>query len=190
MKMTREFWIPKEYDEKIIACDGGIEIYTTRCLGYAAVGWKGKAVKPTFHYKFATAERMNAYIEKFIENYKAKLKMKAEAKAAAKAKRAELAASIKAGDIYYTSWGYDQTNVDFYKVIEVKGQKVTLIQIGSKIVDNNGSSDSVVADPEAEKGEPFNKMVSKYGTFTIASYANAHKWNGAPKHATAWGYGH
>ncbi len=65
-----------------------------------------------------------------------------------------------------------------------------MIEIGSKIVDNNGSSDSVVADPEAEKGEPFNKMVSKYGTFTIASYASAHKWNGAPKHATAWGYGH
>ena len=65
-----------------------------------------------------------------------------------------------------------------------------MIEVGSKIVDNNGSSDSVVADPEAEKGEPFNKMVSKYGTFTIASYASAQKWNGAPKHATAWGYGH
>ena len=112
MKMTREFWIPKEYDEKIIACDGGIEIYTQTFenyngLGYIAVGWKGKAVKPTFHFKFSTVERMKAYIESFIANYEANLLKKAEAKAAAKAKRAELAASIKAGDIYYTLWGYD-----------------------------------------------------------------------------------
>lgn len=191
LKLTREFYIPANYLDKIVECNGAIEIYTQEYgNGFAATGWQGKAVKPSFNYSFGTAERMNAYIEKFIENYKAKLKMKAEAKAAAKAKRAELAASIKAGDIYYTSWGYDQTNVDFYKVIEVKGQKVTLIEIGSKIVDNNGSSDSVVANPEAEKGEPFNKMVSKYGTFNIASYASASKWDGAPKHATAWGYGH
>ena len=192
MKMTREFWIPANYLDKIVECNGAIEIYTQEYgNGFAATGWQCKAIKPSFNYSFGTAERMNAYIEKFIENYKARLKMKAEAKAAAKDKRAELAASIEAGDIYYTSWGYDQTNVDFYKVIEVKGQKVTLIEIGSKVVDTFGLAvDCVVADPEAEKGESFNKMVSKYGTFNIASYASASKWNGAPKHATAWGYGH
>ena len=82
MKMTREFWIPKEYDEKIIACDGGIEIYTREYgNGFAATGWQGKAVKPSFNCSFGTVERMKAYIESFIANYEASLLKKAEAKA-------------------------------------------------------------------------------------------------------------
>lgn len=195
MKKTREFWIPKEYDEKIIACDGGIEIYTRTFenyngLGYVAVGWKGKAVKPTFHFKFASVERMKAYIEKFISDYKDSLKRKADKKAEAKAKKAAAAEAVNVGDIYYCSWGYDQTNVDFYKVIAKRGHKVTLIEVGSRVVADHTTYENVVAVPLAHIGEPFDKMVNEYGSFRISSFSCAHKWDGGPMHQTAWGYGH
>ena len=36
------------------------------------------------------------------------------------------------GDIMYSSWGYDQTNVDFYKVVRVTKASAWLQPIGSK----------------------------------------------------------
>ena len=44
------------------------------------------------------------------------------------------------GKIFYSSWGYEQTNIDFYEVVEVSksGKSLTLQQIGSKIVEVNG----------------------------------------------------
>ncbi len=40
----------------------------------------------------------------------------------------------KVGDILHHSWGYDQTNCDFYQVVEVKPASVVLKKIGTKTV--------------------------------------------------------
>lgn len=32
------------------------------------------------------------------------------------------------GDIYYTEWGYDQTNVDFYQVVQLKGKHTVVLR--------------------------------------------------------------
>ena len=37
------------------------------------------------------------------------------------------------GDIYYTSWGYDQTNVEYFKVIRETDKSVELMAIGEEI---------------------------------------------------------
>ena len=40
---------------------------------------------------------------------------------------------VKVGDIFYDSWGYEQTNIDFYEVIQVNGlHTVTICAIGAK----------------------------------------------------------
>ena len=36
---------------------------------------------------------------------------------------------IKVGDIYYISWGWEQTNVDFFKVVKVTEKSVRVIEI-------------------------------------------------------------
>jgi hypothetical protein len=40
----------------------------------------------------------------------------------------------KVGDILHHSWGYDQTNCDFYQVVEAKKASVILKKIGAKTV--------------------------------------------------------
>lgn len=47
-------------------------------------------------------------------------------KAKARAEALELVASTQVGDVFYSSWGYEQTNVDFYQVVSKKG-KQTLV---------------------------------------------------------------
>ena len=46
-----------------------------------------------------------------------------EAAKATKKKEKTFEFDIKVGDLFYASWGYDQTNVDFFQVIELVGKK-------------------------------------------------------------------
>jgi len=192
MKLTREFFIPAKFEEKIVKFDGAVEVYIIENgPNYVAKGFKGKAAKSAFHYKFRTAERMAEYIDEFFADYAKVLEYKANKKAEDKLKKIEAAAALKVGDIYYSSWGYDQTNIDFYKIVDVKGAKATLVEIAKKYLEPDSQyEDKVVPDPDVLVGKPMNKIVNAYGSFNIASYANAYKWNGMPKAQTAWGYGH
>lgn len=35
---------------------------------------------------------------------------------------------VHIGDLYYTSWGYDQTNINFYQVVALKGKRTAVIR--------------------------------------------------------------
>jgi hypothetical protein len=39
----------------------------------------------------------------------------------------------KVGDILYSSWGYDQTNIEFFKVVKVSEFSVWIQQVRAKI---------------------------------------------------------
>ena len=40
----------------------------------------------------------------------------------------EFRRSLRVGDILYSSWGWEQTNIDFYQVIAIRGSAVDLRQ--------------------------------------------------------------
>ena len=78
MKLTREFFIPAKFEEKIVKFDGAVEVYIIENgPNYVAKGFKGKAAKSAFHYKFRTAERMAEYIDEFFSDYAKVLEYKA-----------------------------------------------------------------------------------------------------------------
>jgi hypothetical protein len=35
---------------------------------------------------------------------------------------------VHVGDIFYTTWGYEQTNVEFFQVVELKGKQTAIIR--------------------------------------------------------------
>jgi hypothetical protein len=45
---------------------------------------------------------------------------------------------IKVGDIFSSSWGYDQTNVNFYEVVSVTARTVKVREIGAEYSDDGG----------------------------------------------------
>ena len=56
---------------------------------------------------------------------------------------------IELGTIFYDSWGYDQTNVDFYKVIRKTAKMVEVVAIGQhKVEDTSWASENVIANPD------------------------------------------
>lgn len=101
---------------------------------------------------------------------------------------------IQVGDIFYSSWGYDQTNVDFYQVVGLTGASVKVRQIAQRTVRSGGAGgDSVVAVPDHFVGEVMTKRIQNYRdvpTFTLNSYSDASLWDGTPKYQTGFGFGH
>ena len=74
----------------------------------------------------------------------------ADRKAKKAAARARFANPYKMGDILHHSWGYDQTNCDFYQVVEVKKASVVLRPIGAKVVEGSEGFMSCSLMPEKD----------------------------------------
>ncbi len=95
---------------------------------------------------------------------------------------------LKIGDILYSSWGYDQTNIDFYEVVEVVSDKsVKIREIAYRSVDSNGlhsMAGEKVAIPGQYVGEPMLKRVGGVVgggcVVGIDKHQHASLWNGKP----------
>jgi hypothetical protein len=99
------------------------------------------------------------------------------------------------GDILYSSWGYDQTNIDFFEVRKVSGSMIVIQKIEDKIVRNDGPMHYVVPVPGQYTGVPFRRKFGprwngKGYVVSINSAASASLWDGIPKGETSAGYGH
>jgi hypothetical protein len=107
-------------------------------------------------------------------------------------------APVKVGDIFASSWGYDQTNVDFYEVVGVtaSGKSVRVVPIGKDTTYAEGYYTKVTPvpgsfDPDAV---PVTKRVrfTRYddAVIKITSYASAYRVSpDVEKYETALGYG-
>lgn len=113
-------------------------------------------------------------------------------------------AGVKVGDIFYASWGYDQTNVDWYQVVDVTASGCYILPIGSKRVGfdtvmpvkNDFGDRDVLLDANnkiSKKGVFKRTLVSGYDGevyLRLSSFAFARPWNGKAKYETPIGMGH
>lgn len=98
----------------------------------------------------------------------------------------------KVGDIFYSSWGYDQTNIDFYQVVAMKKSMVTLHRIDGKQTRDPSQHlcGQVVAIKDSFRGEPKSHRVyyNTDGTPSVKlnSYSGASTWDGKPMFFSEW----
>ena len=127
---------------------------------------------------------------------------------------------VEVGDFFSSSWGYDQTNVDFYKVVALtpKGVKVQKWSKAYASAPTGGPVEYVVpgegpatytdwsaVTPEMDYWERKEAQVERpapvvtkrlrsfgggYVSFSVNSYSSASKWNGEPQYETGSGWGH
>lgn len=79
-----------------------------------------------------------------LEEYKQRLEKRNEAKIAArneaKKKAEEAMKLVKVGDVFSCTWGYDQTNVDFFQVVALVGKNsVRVKQVCPVMVENDAT---------------------------------------------------
>lgn len=188
MKLTREFYQPQGAIIETVDGLPGSEIhrYETNGAIYAAV-FGGKRAKPDFHFRFKTEEQRETRIAYWVGTQKERAKYAAEQRA-----KRNGGHSLKVGDVLHSSWGYDQTNADFYQVVEVPSKCFVIVrEIGYKTVSDNGPSTRVVPVKDSFKTDPKRYKAGPNNSISVASYANANKtdWEDT-HHVTGWGYGH
>jgi hypothetical protein len=111
-------------------------------------------------YYFANEEKREAWVKKTFESMKARVEEKQKEKAKKAAIQNDFVNPFKVGEIFYDSWGYDQTNIDFYQIAEVKGKSVMVQKIGQTMVAPAGDMcEYVKPNPEKKIGEPYLKQV-------------------------------
>ncbi len=160
----------------------GVIIRFPATNGPAAVIFKGRQGKPVWGpFSALTEEDLERSILRFTQ-YRDKEWAQAQADKATDH-------GLVVGSILYSSWGYDQTNVDFYEVVAVTGKQVIIREIAAKQV----GRDSVVPVPGKFVGAPMRKAPSIYQGkpwVKINSYASAKLWDGKPAYETPSGEGH
>lgn len=167
-------YIPEGYELSWDDQDLNIQVYYKEVPYPAAICFVGRAIKPTWQYRFRNAEQRNAEV---VATFK-RVSERAEYKATKKAELAAIKHDVKVGDIFKSSWGYDQTNIDFYEVTAVSGKTATFCAIKA-LADSDGYlSGNCVPAPGSFKGTPFKKLI-QYTSATsdphirINSFSNA-----------------
>lgn len=103
--------------------------------------------------------------------------------------------AVKKGDIFVCSWGYDQTNIDFYEVVAVSktGKSVKIDRMTKERVGQTEGRYEDRVIPVATTGEVETRKIGRgyKGLPEInTKYGYATLWDGKPQNQTASGYGH
>ena len=158
------------------------EYYGLKILRYENGGrpcvkvFRGNSSKAVAHYRFSSEERR----EESLEFYKAMAKKNADYKAEKKAKKAATSnEDVELGAVYYSSWGYDQTNVDFYEVVGRFGKKgLWFREIASERTYSDYMTGSCTAAKGEFTGEPFKKILSDTKWIRLNTYSAMSPWDG------------
>jgi hypothetical protein len=146
------------------------------CYGLMITKPNGK--NPYINYVYGSEKARQSYIEQEKRSFQSHLDLVARRKENRQAKRLQL----KEGDILYTSWGYDQTNIDWYQVVSLYGKYgVILREISASVTETGFMSGESMPVKDDFVGEPMRKIIS--GDYiTIDESRTAFLWNGRPKY--------
>ena len=144
----RAFYRPAGIAAAIIDEALGIEVYYES--DRIAIAFAGKRAKPDFYTRFATQARRDEYVAQWIDGIKAAAARKIERRREA----AEWQHGCQVGDIFRASWGYDQTNIDYWEIVAVKGKAVEVLKISQQSEDTGWLQGDCVPAPGRYLEEP------------------------------------
>lgn len=184
----RELWLVGEAD--VLLVDNlpvGLEVYTytSRKGHFAVVAVTSKAKKPFVWENYRSEENRDRRVGEILKNWNDEIVRKRQRK-----EEKQYKGGLNVGDILYTSWGYDQTNVEFFQVVGVPSPSMVEIR---GISGKRASSDRVVADPNSFIGPVLRKRPQGNGDklyVKLDSVRTAWLWDGKPRYKTPSGMGH
>ena len=116
----------------------GIEVFYSTELK-KAIFYAGNSSKSWWFFRFGSIDEMIERIYKSVDNQIRIETEKLQKKEAHKKVMETFKASdyFSAGDIIVNTWGWEQTNVNFYQVVDVLNKKIRVKEIGAKIAENS-----------------------------------------------------
>jgi hypothetical protein len=188
-------WYPPTYTKIDTPADLPVEILVSETLlptgdwKHYAIAYSGKRTKNDFHHSFRTTEQRDQYIAKYLDNMRDILQRKADRKA----KRLRAPNNLQVGDILHYSWGWEQTNCQFYQVTARTAKTVNIQEIHSARVEGSMISHGMACyvrpspDEWMDKAEIKGKLVQgDEGNYVTMDYGNATRCAPDQKFYSSW----
>ncbi len=156
---------------------------------YGFLIWQGAAKRPIGYFERDKNKRDRIF-DRNLKDIVNSEKSKRERRERRREERSNFKHDFQVGDFLYCSWGYDQTNIDFYKVVEVVSDKTIRIQECAKKAVDYAEQGSYVVPMDRTSGPIMTKRVGTSGDVKITSYQYATKWGGEPLFETDIVFGH
>jgi len=133
-----------------------------------ALAFSGKGARPRWFIRFHSTESMRAEMDLFFSNVASSLNQAADRKAEDLAKKVA-SGPLAPGTFLQGSWGWEQTQQEFYIVLEAKGSSAVIQRLAEVDVEQVSSmSGYVKPDMESRLGEPVKvRCVFAHGTWHI-----------------------
>jgi len=169
------------YDLVVVLYDHKFKNGVLPCLKI----WKQNGAHAFVNYCYKTEARRQESLDGYVGS--AEKRVVGKAKKQRENKDAVCNSDLKVGDIFESSWGYDQTNVDFYEIVKVKGFFAWLQQIGTKRVGDCGNSMACYVEPDRSRrvGEIYRHKIIGHAysgkwsvCFKVSSCSHAYRWHG------------
>lgn len=152
----------------------GVEVFRRpgRPGGVCELAFAGMRCKPDYAYRFDTPEAAEAHRATWLAGKQGS----ADEKRARVEQQREAGQQLAVGDVLVATWGYEQTNIDYYQVTRKVGARS--IEIRALEKDTNYSGEAMAGECVPLKGRfigaPMTKRVDAHGGVKV-SYAHAIK---------------
>lgn len=185
--LTRDFYIPKgavKISDR--SSDGLAYCYVTATGKPGAMAFHGRAIKPDWNHTFADPVSRE---RKIMAHFQARRRVVAY-RAERRSERAK-PHGFEVGHVLYASWGYEQTNIDFFQVTRIIGAHLVEVRAVTQIAADTGNepwmTGKVIPQPDGFTGEPLRRRVNgRSKSIRIDKVRTAFVWDGRPVNWTGY----
>lgn len=185
--MTKERLIPENASIVVFAHIPGVRVYLYESNNRPAfMGYHSdKALKPKVNARFVNEDIRDTEVKKFFEHWENVISTRNDIKDLSKTSTHD----FQEGSILVYSWGYDQTNQEFYQVISLTSKTVTIRQLVVSKVSTEKEpfdlSEYVVPVKDSFQSESVMRKKVSYDSssnpYIKMDYGRCILWNGVKK---------
>lgn len=155
-----------------------VYLYTNKNNQLCLRGFFGRRFKPAFAYAYKDPKKRQARIEEFFKSIRTHEERQ---------QKTNGYHTLEIGSILYSSWGYDQTNIDFYEVVGFKGKTLVLLREIEQIKTPTGDMYGTTKPrPGKFKSGAFQRRCMANHIVSITKSETAYLWDGKPKSYTSY----
>jgi hypothetical protein len=168
---SKEYCEMNENQVKIIDIHNFFTAYYNKTSNKVTIYTGRKTKKPVVYFTKSEDEAIDI-INKKLAIVQEKKDYKDQQRAQKKEKASEIRENIKIGDIFYTSWGYSMTIVEFFQVTKIVKKKVEIKRIAQTVKNDNYMSGYCSPVKDDFISESKLCSVNAYGIVKADDYGN------------------
>jgi hypothetical protein len=178
MKAIASRWIPQ--DAEVIEntrANAVAYLYADHRGRPCVIAYQGRRKKADMHVGCPSA----AYREQRVSEWFGRLEGYAQQREAEREARKHFVCDIPVGTMFYRTWGYEQTNVDFYEVVALRGKRTVMLRpIVADTIECGSMSGTATPVAGKFKGEAFAARASSANEIRIDGRKAVQVWAGRP----------